>query len=67
MVPSPAVDADLCDALVAHEVVPGKEWTDGRHRLGVVCVTEGYEGLEQGLQTPGPQQRVSRKTWSLSG
>ena len=61
MVPSPSMDADLCEALVAHEVVLGEEWTDGRHRLGVVCVTEGDEGLEQRLQTPGPRQRVSRK------
>jgi len=62
-----SMDADLCEELVAHEVVLGEEWTDGRNRLGVVCVTEGDEGLEQRLLTRGPRQRVARTTWSRSG
>jgi hypothetical protein len=43
--------------------VLGEEWTDGRHRLGVVCVTEGDEGLEQRLQTPGAAAAGVKKNW----
>jgi len=47
----PTIGADLRETLAANEIVLGEEWTDGWHRLGVVCVTEGDEGLEQRLNT----------------
>ena len=42
----PSMDAYLRETLDAHEIALGEEWDDGRPRLGLVCATEGDEGLE---------------------
>ena len=59
----PSMDADLRETLDAHEIVLGEPWTDGRSRLGLVCATEGDEGLEQRLNTGNAAADV-KKNWA---
>jgi len=47
----PTMDADLRETLAANEIVLGEKGGDGRRRLGLVCATEGDDGLEQRLNT----------------
>ena len=58
----PTMDADLRETLAAHEIVLGDEWADDRPRLGLGCVTEGDEGLEQRLNTRDAVSDV-KKNW----
>ena len=48
---APLMDDDLRQTLASREIVIGEEWADRRPHLGVVCVTEGDEGLKQRLRT----------------
>jgi hypothetical protein len=61
----PSIDVGLHEPLAAHEVVLGKEWADGRPRLGLVCATEAMRVWNNGRR-PATRRRCREKIGHLA-